>query len=476
MSFFHKNAMIGLAEVLCRLPLIFTVGYLARSIGTENFGNWVLILTFQVFVAGFAGLGLSSSLSRFVPASTPELASAYLRYAFLLCVVPLLAIGALSYGFSAPLGRLLGIKPEMDWLLPLAVLMASGGVADGYLDAYFKARMAVKRQIIFIAVRTFVEITAVVLIFVVTLPYLESEQTRLAGYIGVVAVGKLLIYPLLLFGTMMKDQSSSREQRRQFLKYGLPMVPTVLALWLVSQSDRLVLSHFVSKADLGVYVFGASLATYVVFLGYAVYPLLLPAASRLHDEGDAVAVKTLFQDAQRFFVLLWTGGMAFLALWSVNIIAWTGGEAYSGAASVLLILSFAVGFEQMMGIYQYVFHLVKRTDLIFWLNLGYAATMMLSLAAAGYYYGIALAPWAALSAILIFNVVRYWIARRYLDVPLPSRIIVHVAVLGVLTALLGRYAAHLNVGLRVVITLALLLPLAGMVFRHKADASLGSLA
>ena len=70
-SFFRKNALIGLAEIVCRLPLVFTVGYLARSVGTEIFGNWALILAFQVFIVGIAGLGLSSSLSRYVPAALP---------------------------------------------------------------------------------------------------------------------------------------------------------------------------------------------------------------------------------------------------------------------------------------------------------------------------------------------------------------------------------------------------------------------
>ncbi len=467
--------MVGLAEVFCRLPLIFTVGYLARSIGAENFGNWVLILTFQVFIGGFAGLGLSSSLSRFVPASRLEDASAYLRYAFALCVAPLLAMGVLSYFLSAPLGRLLGVKAQLDWLLPMAVLMATGAVADGYLDAYFKGSMAVGRQIVFVATRTLIELTAVVLIFVVTLPNLDDVPRRLAGYICVVVTCKLVLYPMLLYGLAKSGQLPSLDRRRQFLKYGLPMVPTVLALWLVSQSDRLVLSHFVPKADLGVYAFGASLATYVVFLGYAVYPLLLPGASRLHDEGNAAAVQALFRGAQRLFVLLWAGGMACLALWSANIIAWTGGSAFAGAAPVLLILSFAAGLEQLMGIYQYAFHLVKRTDLVFWLNLGYAAIMILSLVIAGYFHGIALAPWAALAATLIFNVLRYRIAQRYVSIPLPDMLVVQVAALAVFTALLGRYAADLNVGLRVVITAVVLLPLAGLTLWYRADESLGSL-
>lgn len=472
MTFFYKNAVIGLAEIFCRLPLIFTVGYLARSVGAEIFGNWALIVTLQVFVAGCAGLGLSSSLSRFVPASAASEASAQLRFAFLLSTLPLLAVGILTYALNAPFGRLLGIRPDMDWLLPMAALMAAGSVADGYLDAYFKGSMAVGRQILFIASRTIIEVVAVVLIFVVTLPAFGDSQRRLAGYICVVAIGKALLYPLLLTGLLKGGQSPSREPRLQFLKYGLPMVPTVLALWLVAQSDRLVLSHFVDKADLGVYVFGASLAAYVVFLGYAVYPLLLPAASRLHDQGNTAAVAALFQASQKLFVVLWAGGMAFLALWSADIIAWTGGHAFAGAAPVLLILSFALGFDQLMGVYQYTFHLVKRTDLILWLNAGYAALMIVSLAIAGYAYGIALAPWAALTAALLFNLLRYRVARRYLAIALPDLLVVEVGTVAVLTVALARYGADLNVGLRAALTAAVLVPLAIFALRNRTNLSL----
>ena len=465
-SFFRKSALIGLAEISCRLPLVFTVGYLARSVGTEVFGNWTLILAFQVFVASVAGLGLSSSLSRFVPASSIGEAPAYLRYAFVLCVVPILGAGVLAFALRTPIGKLLGVRPEFYWLLPMAVLLAAGSVSDGFLDAFFKARMAVGRQISFVAARTLVEVIAVVVVFVITLPSLDEASLRLAAYVSVVVAAKVAIYPTLLIGMTKGDLLPSPSRRRDLVKYGLPMVPTVLAVWLISQSDRLVLSHFVTKSDLGVYAFGSSLASYVVFLGYAVYPLLLPGASKLHDEGNASAVQVMFQDAQKFFMLLWAGAMTCLALWSADIIAWTGGSAFAGAAQVLVILSFAVGIEQLMGIYQYTFHLVKRTDIILWLNLGYAVMTIGCLAIAGSISGIALAPWAVLAATLIFNFLRYRIALRYVFLPAPVALVVQIVALGVLTVPLARYATDLNWPLRLAITVAVALALAAIMQRR----------
>ena len=465
--FFRKNALIGVAEILCRLPLIFTVGYLARSVGADNFGNWALIVTFQVFIVGIAGLGLSSSLSRFVPACNLGEAAAYFKCALLLCFGLIVLMGALTFVLKAPIGKLLGVKMELYWLLPMAVLMAAGSVADGLLDAFFKARMAIGRQISFIAARTLIEVVAVVLVFVVTLPSLDEAPLRLAAYVSAVVLGKLAIYPGLLSGMARGDWLPPPDRRREFLKYGLPMVPTLLAVWLVSQSDRLVLSHFVAKSDLGVYAFGATLATYMVFLGYAVYPLLLPEASRLHDRGNTAGILALFQGAQRLFMLLWAGGMTCLALWSVNIISWTGGNAFAGAGPVLLILCFAVGVDQLLGIYQYVFHLVKRTDLILWLHLGYAAIMIGSLAIAGFTSGIALAPWAVLAATLIFNVLRYRIALRYVFLPMPGMLVMQVTALAVLTALLARYAAEWNELVRLAITAVVGVWLASYAMRHR---------
>lgn len=476
-SFFRKNVVIGAAELICRLPLVFTIGVLARSVGTEYFGNWALVLVLQVFIVGLAGLGLSSALSRHVPSAPASEGGAYLRYALGLCAVPLAVAGLIVIVLQAPIGRMLGVKPELFWLVPFAVLLAAGSVADGLFDAFFKARMVVGRQVAFILVRTMVEIVAVVLVFVSPLLAGISAPRHLAAYAAAVVVGKLVLYPWLLAGMPRSDTGRwlpEPSQRRELVRYGLPLVPTFIAIWLVAQSDRLVLSHFLSKHDLGIYALAATFAGYIVFLGYAVYPLLLPGASRLHDEGNFIALRVLFNHAQSVFLLLWGGGMACLALWSGELIAWTGGPAFAGAAPILLVLAFAVGFEHLMGIYQYVFHLKKRTDLIFWLNLGNAALIVVSLAAAGAYGGIAWAPWAVLVAAVVFNLIRYGLALRYIRIPVPASLVLGVALVAILTAALAHYLAPASVVVRLVVTALILLPLTGLTLKRRSDPLFGA--
>ena len=470
-SFYRYNAAIGLAEIACRLPLVFTVGYLARSVGTEIFGNWALVLAFQVFVVGVAGLGLSSSLSRFIPASNSNEAAASLRFAWLVTLAPLIALGVLAVLFRAPVGKLLGVKADLYWLIPLGALLAGGSVTDGLLDAYFKARMTVGRQIIFVISRTFVEVFAVGWVFVLTPPFLNGPMSLLTAYVASVVIARMLIYPWILVGMGGGRILPIQSRRRELLFYGLPMVPSVLAVWLASQSDRLVLSHFVSKSELGVYAFGASLAAYMVFLGYAVYPLLLPAASKLYDEGNKAAVGVFFRDAQNVFVHLWGGAMACLALWAHQLIMWTGGHAFASAAPIFLILCFAFGLEQLMGIYQYVFHLVKRTDLILWLNLAYAGTMVVALAIVGVTSDISWAPWAVLSATTIFSLVRYTVALTYLPIPAAQTLSAKIAAVAILTVILARYTAEWNDVLRVGATILVAICFVTYVLKRKANSA-----
>ena len=225
------------------------------------------------------------------------------------------------------------------------------------------------------------------------------------------------------------------DRRREFLKYGLPMVPTVLAVWLVSQSDRLVLSHFIAKSDLGVYAFGASLATYMVFLGYAVYPLLLPGASKLHDGGDKAGVQALFQRCARAFHDP-VGGRHVRSRVVVHQDHLLDGRQCfrqrrrrAGASDPVFCrrsraadghLSICVSFGEANRSYS-----VAKSRL--------CAIIIISLAIAGFTSGIVLAPWAVLVATLIFNVLRYRIALRYMFIPVPGMLVAKVVALAVLT-------------------------------------------
>ena len=419
-TFFRNNALIGAAEIVCRLPLILTAGYMARALGTEAYGHWVMIMVAQNLIASIACLGMSSSISRLVSVSSPGQAASYLHFGLrvgALALCGFLAATALMY---QSIGKMLGLPADFGWLLPVAVAASITAVAEGLLDAFFKARSLISRQLLFVLARTLADIAAVFVVFRLLAPRGDwAAPQLLLTYLAGVLLLKLATYPWLLTGRLARPEPITPLQRREFIHYGLPIVPAILVSWVVGQGDRLVLGQLVGSHELGIYAFGASLASYIAYLGYAVYPLLLPNASRLYDGGNREGLRELFLRSQQLYLALLAGALAVIALFGQEIVLWTAGPAFAGSARPLLIISLALGFEHLFGVYQYVFHLVKQTRWIFWFNLTYGGLMVTFVYAAARIGGINLVPWAVLAAVLTSNALRYVVAQRHLALPLP---------------------------------------------------------
>ncbi|MCU0841987.1 MAG: lipopolysaccharide biosynthesis protein, partial [Thiobacillaceae bacterium] len=314
--------------------------------GPEAYGAWALLVVIQAFAASLGGMGLSSSLSRFSPAAEPGLAHAHVRLAMMAGGAAMACILLLGILLQAPLGSVLGIPPDFRWLMPMALLMAAGSIADGYLDAYFKAREKLRRQVGFLLTRSAAEIIAVMTVFATDLFPHASEA--LAAYVTVVLAVKLAVYPILLRDVGQAKVALPKAEKSAFLEYGYAMLPTLLVVWLTSQADRMVLGQLVSPSELGVYAFSATLASYMVLLGYAVMPLLLPRASRLYDEGRQVELQGLFARSQILFLGIMAVAMVVVALFAREILLVTAGADFAAAPTAFVVLCLAVCLDQLL--------------------------------------------------------------------------------------------------------------------------------
>ena len=426
-DFFRKNIVIGSVEVLGRIPLVFTVGWLARSVGPQAYGSWSLVLVFQNIVAAIAGLGLASSISRLASVAEPQRAQGMLALALRAAALALCLLAGITWLGRDLVREALGLPPAYTQLLAAGLLLAAVSVVEGLLDAFFKAREQIGRQVVFVGIRTSAEVAAVAAIFwyhLVGVPpaprwllayALLSVTIRLAGYLA-----------LSLYGAARAELPPA-DERQRFLRYGLPLIPSTITAWFVGQGDRLVLGHVVGKAELGQYAFAASLAAYLVFLGYAVYPLLLPRASRLYEAGDQQGLGDLFATCQAVFLVLLAVALCVLALFAGDIVRLTAGPQFLPAGWMLVVLAVSVGLEQLFGVYQWVFHLCKRPVWILWLQILYAGLLLGAVAVAGRLAGIVAVPWAVLGATLLFNGGRYFLAVRLLPLRVERELLLAAA-------------------------------------------------
>ena len=116
------------------------------------------------------------------------------------------------------------------------------------------------------------------------------------------------------------------------LAFSLPLVPHLLAGWILFVSDRLILERYVSQAEVGVYALGAAIAGIAVLvtdgLGRAFGPPMLRQLKEHEGESHAARLGTLWVAA-----LVWgTVGVIVLGGDVVRIVT---PDQFHGAASIV---------------------------------------------------------------------------------------------------------------------------------------------
>jgi O-antigen/teichoic acid export membrane protein len=458
-GFFRKNALIGVAEIAGRLPLIFIAGYVARKLGPDTYGNWALVIAYAGLLGSMVTFGLPISISRLASVTSAGAARGYLQLAVGRAALGFAVVAIVTLAARPWIADLLGISSDHAWLLPLGCLVVTISGVEALLDAYFKSREQVGRQSASVLARSSIEVVSIFFGFsgLVSIPGLSKTTESLLLYLALSFVLKSCAYSLLVLVRAPRLQQPEREERRTFLSYGLPMIPAALVVFLTIQGDRLALGHLFDKDALGIYAFAAALAAYVGVLGYIINPLLLPRASKLYDGGDHEGVNRLFARSQQVYFVLYALVVTVLVLFSGEVIDLTAGDKYRNSAAVLVILAAAVGLEGLLGIFQWIFQLARRPALVLWFNVGYMLLNIAGVLVGAWLGGPAAVALGVLVTTVLANAIRYALARQLLPIRLEPAVAAGLVGLTVLSLLAWYGARPWSLGARAGVESALVL-------------------
>ncbi len=456
-GYFKKNLVVGGAEILCRLPYIFTLGYMAQQVGPALFGVWAIVVVFQGLLSALAGMGLPSALSVHAPVVDEARARGYLMFSVMVGLVASLAGIALTWLADVPLGRVLGLGPGDTGLLVAGGLLALGTILDSLFDAYCKARERVGAQLAYLGTRTAIEVAAVLVIFAPTQWSTLAPEAKLFAYALCVVTLKLFGYGALagLDGRHVRAVPAAGEARAMLLRYGTRMLAAILVMRFASQAARFALGLSAPDEVVGVYAFGASLAAYLVFLGYAIYPLLLTRVSKLHAENATDEIGRLFGLSQGVYLRLLALALAGLALFSGDIIAMTAGAAFAEAAGVLFVLAIAVSIDHFFGIYEFSMMAGQRHRSILLTHV-FHVTLIIGIVYLLGGDGPLTAAWGMVAAALLHNGLRYLLAQRSIRAPVdPINVLAFAGVIAC-AVLLHNVAGGLELLQRVAVAVIIL--------------------
>ena len=113
----------------------------------------------------------------------------------------------------------------------------------------------------------------------------------------------------------------SRELLREMNRFGMPLVPSALALWAINFIDRIFIAHYKGQAEVGVYSVAVRISSAIVFLMIA-FRLAWPAfAYSIEDDREAKRTYP-FVLTYLLFVCSWISlALGVLAPWLVDLLA-----------------------------------------------------------------------------------------------------------------------------------------------------------
>ena len=153
--------------------------------------------------------------------------------------------------------------------------------------------------------------------------------------------GTLAIYLVLLgYRRYQLGLEFDRHLLREMNRFGMPLVPSALALWAINFLDRFLLLWLKGKPAVGIYTIGVQISSAIAFLLFAFRTAWPAYAYSIEDDREA---KTTYAFVLTYllFICCWlSAGLGLLAPWVVDLL--TSKASYAGAERTVAPLCFSV--------------------------------------------------------------------------------------------------------------------------------------
>lgn len=382
----------------------FLLPVLTRYMSPAEYGQ---VAMYQVWITALGGLiGLSvhgaASVKYYDDEITRVELGVFIGSCFQILVVTTAIAFAIVVPLRHPLGDWLGLRS--DWLL-WGVLVCAAGFAVQMRQTQWQVR---KRPIPYGAFQIGTSFVNAGLSLFLVVVLLRGAEGRIDGQNWVMLMAAFVAVVLLA-----KDKLISLRWRpehlREALRFGVPLMPHVIGLFLLGTVDRLMINDRFGLAEAGIYMVAVqlSMAMAIVFssINNAYVPWLFERLKR-NDEAEKKGIVRLTY--LYFVVVLASALLAFpLGPWLVPLIA---GERYAEAGPILGWLALGQAFAGMYLIVTNYIFFSKRTGLLSLVTVGSGLLNLALLVVLIDIFGIKGAAIAFAAAMAMRFILTWWIA------------------------------------------------------------------
>jgi O-antigen/teichoic acid export membrane protein len=337
---------------------VILIPVITKNLGSSLYGVWSLIGVTISLIVPFSVLSFNTSIVRFLAA---EKDINKIREDFYSACILVLTSGSVLSLIMFLLSGIIATYIFKDYGLVTYIRISAVLVL---LNSLSQVLLAFFRKGINIGIYTVLSLTLNVITFILTMLFV-SRGHSLTGVLTatIISLVAINILALVMILKQIHFQRPRFSNMKSYLKWGIPLTPNPAIMWIITASDRYIISYFLGVSAAGIYnaayILGSYASLALVPLGIVLYPMV----SKTYDEGNLKECSNYFKYSFKYLMMVSIPsaiGLSVLAKPLLRIL--TTPEFVSGSPVVALV-AFGALLHCFQQICIYVLHLVGKTRL-----------------------------------------------------------------------------------------------------------------
>jgi O-antigen/teichoic acid export membrane protein len=336
-----QSAIYFVGTIFSVLLGFFFKIYISSILGAEGLGLFALgvssISIASIFLTWGYGNGLIRFISKYSANKDYSRLFFYIKKTFLINLVMVTSLSSIYFIFPEFIAKHLLHSQEISKYLPLfgIYLIISSFLSIG--DQIIRGFQEVKKSTV---VHHFIRLPFKIVIAVILI-----KSYNLYGYIAAELLGGVLAIFLLFFIIKKllpagysffknKISNSNLEEKR----YARNMLVIVVLGVLQNHGEKIMLVYFLSTSDLGIYSVVLSIVAFIPTILNSVNSIFSPMVSQFHEKNEIEKLSYYFKLSVRYIFILSFPFIAFLTLYSKNVLLFFGSDFEVGNSLLILII------------------------------------------------------------------------------------------------------------------------------------------
>jgi O-antigen/teichoic acid export membrane protein len=292
-----RIGLAGITNILVALSSLILLPIMSKNFSASDYGIYVQVIATIGLIPNITTLGLPYTMVRFLSAETDKNKIKEGFYSMTSIIVfSSLIMSIIFIVFSKEIASAL-FNGNTNLCIMMAVILFIVCINSPLLN-YFRTFNQIKKYSIFFLIQTYLG-----LFF---LSYFALNGFSLNITISGLLIANIIIFFIMIF-FIISDIGfvvPKFKDIKDYLSFGLPIIPSNLSYWIVDSSDRYVIGILLGTASVAYYAPGYTLG-YIIALMVGPFLLLLPSIlPKFYENNNMKKVEIYIKYSLKYFLLI----------------------------------------------------------------------------------------------------------------------------------------------------------------------------